>query len=239
MPRVWPVLLVSPISRARRPLGAALERRVRMSSSLAGPAHRGGSPHRRGAHRAAGHASAWTPAAHRAVARLCGSRRAGRDGPGRRERRRGDGNAFWSSCYAARAAIIGRPCRQPELGVVAARSWSPRSSTSGRGVLPAAHVVPASTRSSPSSGSPWCARRSPSSSSSRSSGRWAGARDGDHVHQPGGRAVLWGVLIWASGSRLGIAVGFALILLGSVLGTAPSLRAAVEEGAESPAPPAP
>jgi len=51
-------------------------------------------------------------------------------------------------------------------------------------------------------------------------------------------AVLLGVLILGEPLTLGIAVGMPLILLGSVLGTAPSLRKASPPGGEGPAGPA-
>ncbi len=52
-------------------------------------------------------------------------------------------------------------------------------------------------------------------------------------------AVLLGVVLLGEPFTAGIAVGLPLILLGSVLGTAPSLTAAAEGEEEAPAPPAP
>ena len=48
-------------------------------------------------------------------------------------------------------------------------------------------------------------------------------------------AVLLGVVLLGEPFTIGIAVGLPLIILGSLLGTAPSLRAA--RGGEAPAPP--
>ena len=52
-------------------------------------------------------------------------------------------------------------------------------------------------------------------------------------------AVLLGVVLLGEPFTTGIAVGLPLILLGSVLGTAPSLKAPADEGEEAAAPPAP
>jgi hypothetical protein len=51
--------------------------------------------------------------------------------------------------------------------------------------------------------------------------------------------VLLGVALLGEPFTVGIAVGLPLILLGSVLGTAPSLKAPPREGAEPPTPSAP